>query len=267
MPFPAAPLKPLEPLKKGRLRVTEHYLCLEGEGSTLGASTYLVRLSGCDLRCWWCDSKQSSFFEDEARELDPDEVERAALASGAAWLSLTGGEPTWRGEGELRALAGLCRRLRRSGLKVKVESNGRRIPAELDGLVDLWSIAPKWDGRRKGSAARTPAMDHDPGVLAAFVEAHAPARLQLKFVITDAAGAPRRTDLDRAGALLCGLPASARRTPVFFIPEAYAPGDYLERCRRLETEVARLAQGPLDGFDLRVQPQWHRVLHGDARGR
>jgi len=39
-----AAAEPLSPAQKGALRVTEHYACTEGEGSTLGALTYLVRL-------------------------------------------------------------------------------------------------------------------------------------------------------------------------------------------------------------------------------
>jgi organic radical activating enzyme len=261
--------KPLIPALSGDLRVTEHYGCFEGEGSTLGASTWLIRLSGCDLRCWWCDSKQSSFREDEARDTDPRALEKAVLASGASWVSFTGGEPTWRGPGELKAVASLCRRLRKQGLKVKVESNGRRIPKEWAGLVDLWSLAPKWDGRRSGAAARTAAMDYDEGALADFVRAFAPKRLQLKFVVSYAGASlsPRGTDLDRCADILEGLPAPARQTPVFLIPEAYASGDYKARCRALESAAAGLIQGRLKGFDLRVQPQWHRVLYGDERGR
>ena len=261
------PRRPILP-QPGALRVTEHYLCLEGEGSTLGAATYLVRLSGCDLRCWWCDSKFSSFREDEARELDPAALEAAALASGAAWVSFTGGEPTWRGQAELKALAGLMRRLRRRGLKVKVESNGRRLPALLAACVDLWSVAPKWSwGSGQATSPRSQAMDYDPASLAALARAYAPDRLQLKFVITWRQGRPEPRDLATAAGLLRGLPPLRRRPPVFFIPEAYAAGDYLQRLRDLEAAVLPLGQSTLRGWDLRVQPQWHRVLHGDARGR
>jgi 7-carboxy-7-deazaguanine synthase len=258
---------PLLPRASGALRVTEHYGCFEGEGSTLGASTWLIRLSGCDLRCWWCDSKQSSFREDEARDTDPLDLERAALASGAAWVSLTGGEPTWRGPAELKALASLCRRLRKRGVKVKIETNGRRVPKELAGLVDLWSVAPKWDARHAGAKARTGAMDYDEAVLSGLVRRFAPGRLQMKFVITYQGPLPRGADLDRAADILEALPAAVRRTPVFLIPEAYAAGDYQARCRSLEAAAAVLVRGRLAGFDLRVQPQWHRVLYGDQRGR
>jgi hypothetical protein len=255
--------RPLEPALAGALRVTEHYACVEGEGSTLGALTYLVRLSGCDLRCWWCDSKFSSFREDEARERMPAELEAAALASGAGWVSFTGGEPTWRGPAELKALAGLAMRLRRQGLKVKVESNGRRLPKALAGCVDLWSVAPKFDGRL-GQA--TAAMTWDPATLGRLAR-RKPGSLQWKFVVTFEKGRPRLGDLAWASGLLLALPRAARRHPVFFIPEAYAAGDYLERVKALEAAVAGLACGALQGWDLRVQPQWHRVLHGDERRR
>jgi organic radical activating enzyme len=259
--------------------VTEHYLCAEGEGATLGAATYLIRLSGCDLRCWWCDSKFSSFREDEAQELDPGQLQAAALASGAAWVSFTGGEPTWRGPAELKALAALAGRLRARGLKVKVESNGRRLPPALKACVDLWSVAPKWSWRSsagsgqallKGSQAaspRGPAMDYDPAALGRLARAYAPDRLQLKFVITWRQGAPEPRDLATAAAIVKALPKLKARPPLFFIPEAYAAGDYLQRVRDLEAAVLPLGRGALQGWDLRVQPQWHRVLHGDARRR
>ena len=250
-------------MKAGRLRLTEHYLCTEGEGRTLGALTYLVRLSGCDLRCSWCDSKFSSFYDDEERAVDVKKLEAAVLKSGAAWVSFTGGEPTFRSDEELATLGALAARLRKKGLKVKVESNGRRLPQDLRACVDLWSLAPKWDGRQPAAKARTKAMDYDEAALAQFAKRYAPEALQLKFVIAGDAKGPRQGDLDRATLILKPLP----KMPVFFIPEAYSPGDYLQRTRALEQAVMALALGALKGWDLRVQPQMHRVLHGDERGK
>jgi 7-carboxy-7-deazaguanine synthase len=256
-----APQAPL-PAPAGALRVTERYLCAEGEGRTLGAATFLIRLSGCDLRCWWCDSKFSSFREDEAKELPWKTLLAEAKASGAAWVSFTGGEPTWRGPAELKSLGALCRALKRAGLKLKVESNGRRWLPELDGLIDLWSLAPKWDGRQ---GQMTELMRYELGALKRYAREAGPSGLQLKFVITYDKLAPRAADLDHAAKLLRSLPAPVKRTPVFFIPEAYAAGDYLARCRALEAAMPQLLKR-LPGYDLRWQPQWHRVLHGDARG-
>jgi hypothetical protein len=109
-------------------------------------------------------------------------------------------------------------------------------------------------------------MDYDLQTLRALQGRLAPGGLQLKFVVTyDRAGRPKKSDLDRAALILKGLDKK-RRPPVFFIPEAYAAGDYLKRCIALESLVCGLAK-KLKGWDLRVQPQWHRVLYGDARGR
>ena len=91
--------------------------------------------------------------------------------------------------------------------------------------------------------------------------------LQWKFVVTFERGQPRAGDLAWAAGLLRALPRAGQRHPVFFIPEAYAGGDYFQRVKALEMAVAGLAAGPLIGWDLRVQPQWHRVLHGDERRR
>lgn len=248
------------------LRVTEHYLCEEGEGTTLGALTYLVRLAGCNLRCWWCDSKFSSFDEDEAGGVSGGALEKVILKSNAAWVSFTGGEPTWRPEAEIKALASLCKRLKKSGKKIKFESNGLLLPSPLLQAADLWSIAPKWDGSKGYAKQRQESMDHDLPRLKEFQRRYAPGRLQLKFVITsDAHGDPKPGDLKRATGILQSL-KNGKKMPIFFIPEAYARADYFERCRRLSFAVERLSP-KLKGWDLRVQPQWHRVLHGDARKR
>lgn len=263
-PFPAPPI----PAKPGHARVTERYACIEGEGRTLGALTYLIRLSGCDLRCWWCDSKQSSFFESEAQQVPVAKLERHALASGAAWVSLTGGEPTFRGEAEGKALGSLLARLRKRGLKVKVETNGLHSPAWLSPHVDLWSVAPKWDARQPFAQQLTERMRHDMDSLRRLSR-FGPAHLQWKFVLqSDDQGEPLASEARRVLSILKGLSGPAmRRAPVFFIPQAYAKADYHERCRALERLVLRLAKGALRGWDLRAQPQWHRVLYGDDRGR
>jgi 7-carboxy-7-deazaguanine synthase len=248
------------------LRVTEAYLCLEGEGQTLGCPTFLIRLSGCNLRCWWCDSKFSSFREDEARELGWESLRDQALASGAAWVSLTGGEPTWRTDGELEDLARLCAAWRGAGRKVKVETNGLLFPRQLEGQVDLWSVAPKWDATRNPGDQDTDAMRHDPQALAGFVRRQSgPGSLQFKFVITFGSdGKPRVSDLKQAAEIVAALPAGD--FPIYLIPEGLGqPMDaYLER-NRLLSEALQDGLGAWAGRDVRVMPQWHRVLYSDER--
>jgi len=253
----------------GFLRVTEDYLCLEGEGLTLGAPTHLIRLSGCDLRCWWCDSKQSSFDEREARLIPIARLLKRVGAACPAWVSMTGGEPLWRSALELASLGQLMKALKERGYKVKIESNGRHWRPELDAFIDLWSVAPKWDGRKQGLAQRSPAMDFDLGTLRQLCQGPGrTGRLQLKFVITTAPqGSPRPADLARVKALLKALGPEVKQVPIYLTPEGLLPGaDYLERNRRLGAAIQRQAKAWAD-WDIHVAPQWHRVLHGDARRR
>jgi 7-carboxy-7-deazaguanine synthase len=251
------------PAKPGTLRITESYACIEGEGITLGAPTFLIRLSGCNLRCWWCDSKFSSFSDDEAREIAWEALRDQALASNTAWISFTGGEPTWRDAGELVSLAKVCHALRSAGRKIKVETNGLLLPEILADEVDLWSVAPKWDGSKEG---QTEAMRWDASMLAQFAGRFGNAgRLQFKFVITfNSAGKPRSSDLDEARKILqtASAPSSV---PVFLIPEGLTDQEaYLDRNRALQDKVS-LNLTSWSGWDLRVGTQWHRILHGDSR--
>ena len=108
-------------------------------------------------------------------------------------------------------------------------------------------------------------MDYDLGTLAGLAKKLGPGGMQLKFVITyDAQGRPRPADLRRSSSILKSLQGGGTM-PVFFIPEAYGKGEYLQRCKALGLAIRPLAKR-LKSWDLRVQPQWHRVLHGDSRG-
>jgi 7-carboxy-7-deazaguanine synthase len=258
---------PVEP-KPGHLRVAESYLCLEGEGLTMGAPTYLVRLSGCNLRCWWCDTKFASFEEMGAKEIPWEQVRDEAISSKARWVSFTGGEPTFRGEGELADLARLCRALRVDGLKVKLETNGLLMPESLVPGVDLWTVSPKWDGRKTGGGQCTPLMRYDPAALVQATKVFPPPRLQFKFVITAGPdGEPKESDLARVEAMLKEIP-ELKSQALVLVPEGLSQGvDYLQRCRRLNEAVREQLATRWANLDVRVLPQWHRFLYGEERGK
>ena len=90
----------------GHLRLTERFFCLEGEGLLMGTPCFLIRFSGCNLRCTWCDSKHSSWHDHVFTVSSVEEV-FADLVKVPGWVSYTGGEPLWRQENELRAFARL----------------------------------------------------------------------------------------------------------------------------------------------------------------
>ena len=73
-----------------RLRLTELFFSLQGETRTVGLPTVFIRLTGCPLRCNYCDTAYA-FHGGEWREIDNILVEVANY--GAQYVTVTGGEP------------------------------------------------------------------------------------------------------------------------------------------------------------------------------
>ena len=100
----------------GRLKVTEIFLSLQGEARDAGRPTVFVRLTGCPLRCQYCDTTYS-FFGGDWWEIDAivREVERL----GVRHVCVTGGEPL----AQKRCLI-LLQRLCDAGFEVSLETSG-----------------------------------------------------------------------------------------------------------------------------------------------
>ena len=73
-----------------RLRITEIFHSLQGESSTVGWRTVFVRLTGCPLRCGYCDTAYA-FKGGEWMEIDA--ILRQVVSLGARYVTVTGGEP------------------------------------------------------------------------------------------------------------------------------------------------------------------------------
>src|SRR5580704_1718576 len=74
------------------IRISEIFYSIQGEGVLAGIPSVFVRLSGCNLRCVWCDTPYTSWHP-EGREMSIDEIEAAVRGYGATHAVLTGGEP------------------------------------------------------------------------------------------------------------------------------------------------------------------------------
>jgi 7-carboxy-7-deazaguanine synthase len=113
--------------------VKEIYLSLQGESSHAGTLCSFVRLTGCHLRCTWCDSEFS--FKGGQRLRVPEVVERVK-ALGAPRVEVTGGEPLLQ-----PGVYPLMEALLESGLTVLLETSGaidvRLVPREVHKIVDL----------------------------------------------------------------------------------------------------------------------------------
>ena len=72
------------------LKVNEMFPSIQGEGIYIGVPMFFIRLTGCNLRCKWCDT-QYAFYE--GKDMEIEEIVKEANKSGLRWICLTGGEP------------------------------------------------------------------------------------------------------------------------------------------------------------------------------
>ena len=119
------------------LKITEIFSSVQGEGLRQGEPTIFIRLSGCNLKCSFCDTKYA-WEEGQQYSVDQvlEEVRKIRQSFPAQWICITGGEPL------LQDIDGLTKALKKEGLKIQVETNAtlyRTLP------VDWYSISPKPD--------------------------------------------------------------------------------------------------------------------------
>jgi len=112
------------------LKVCEVFDSIQGEGTDIGLLTTFIRLSGCNLRCTFCDTK---YALTEGTELSVEEI----LSSVRQWnVCITGGEPL------IQDIKPLCTELARKRHRVTVETNGTIRPPD-NLLVGHWIVSPK----------------------------------------------------------------------------------------------------------------------------
>jgi len=120
-------------MREDSLVVHEIYRSIQGESTFAGLPCTFVRLTGCNLRCRWCDTSQA--FQGGQR-MARREVYQQALALGTPLVELTGGEPLLQ-PGALPLLTELCD----AGRTVLVETSGEadvsRVDSRVHKIMDL----------------------------------------------------------------------------------------------------------------------------------
>jgi 7-carboxy-7-deazaguanine synthase len=115
------------------MRITEIYASVQGETQYAGLPCTLVRTTGCDLRCTYCDS---AFAFHGGRDMTLDEIVAEVGRLGAPLVLLTGGEPMLQKE-----LPALASRLLDGGYRVMIETSGAHpldtLPPEVVRIVDV----------------------------------------------------------------------------------------------------------------------------------
>lgn len=211
-----------------RLRLTEIFLSVQGEADAVGWPTVFVRLTGCPLRCQFCDTAYA-FTGGTLRALD--EVLAEVAGYGVRHVCVTGGEPLAQ-----RACLPLLTALCDAGHQVSLETSGALDAREVDGRV-----ARVIDVKTPGSAEM--ARNFLPN-LASLKPGD-----QVKFVICS------REDYEWSRSFIAehGL---AARTQVLFSPS------------HTQVVPRELAEWILaDRLPVRFQLQLHKQLWGDVAGR
>ncbi|HKU26927.1 MAG TPA: radical SAM protein [Candidatus Sulfotelmatobacter sp.] len=118
------------------MQITEIYKSLQGESTYAGVACVFVRLTGCNLRCTWCDSEYT-FQGGEKLSLDQVMTEVRRLSPDGGLVEITGGEPML----QQRDVVPLMHQLLENGYRVLLETSGERalasVPSEVVKIVDV----------------------------------------------------------------------------------------------------------------------------------
>jgi 7-carboxy-7-deazaguanine synthase len=106
------------------MKVCEIFASIQGESSYAGRPCTFIRLTGCNLRCSYCDTSYAYF---EGREFSEDEILREVQRAGIDLVEITGGEPLLQCE-----VFQLVRRLLNENYEILIETNGSQCIKEID---------------------------------------------------------------------------------------------------------------------------------------
>jgi organic radical activating enzyme len=115
------------------LPVMEDFYTIQGEGFYQGSAAYFIRLGGCEVRCVWCDVKDS-WDADAHAKVEVSQLVDKAKASGSKIVVITGGEPT------MYNLSHLTSELKKASLRTHLETSGAY---PLTGEWDWVCFSPK----------------------------------------------------------------------------------------------------------------------------
>lgn len=211
----------------------------------LGTPSTFVRVSGCNLRCVWCDTPYAS-WEPEGPMMEVDEILNAVINHKVSHVVVTGGEPMIFEDVSL-----LTRSLREAGKRITIETAGTAL---LDVECDLISISPKL--RNSIPLGTQFESVHEerrwrPDVIRKLIERH---NYQLKFVVD---GSRAAQDVEEIESMLEQM-GSVEAERVFLMAEG-------RDSAVLASSEAKLVEFAVDR-GWRVTPRYQIQLFGDTRG-
>jgi 7-carboxy-7-deazaguanine synthase len=212
----------------GRLRITEIFLSLQGESLTAGCPTVFVRLTGCPLRCGYCDT---GYAFTGGEWMDVGDILQQVAEHGVTHVTVTGGEPLAQ-----KNCPVLLRALCDAGYVVSLETGGALDISQVDPRV-VRVMDLKTPGSGEVGRNRYENLEELAGTD------------QVKFVICD------REDYDWARQMLQQHDIASRCTVLFSPVHG-------------QQDATELADWILqDRLPVRLQIQLHKYLWGNEPGR
>lgn len=222
--------------------IAETFESIQGEGRHAGVPSLFLRTSGCNLRCWFCDTPYTS-WRPEGAERSLESLLEEVRGSDCRHVVITGGEPML-----VPQLVPLTRAIAAMGRCITIETAGT---VDLPVAAHLLSISPKLSNSAPDDPkwrARHERRRHRPRVIHRLTADY---DYQLKFVIDTPA------DVAEVHEYLCGLPHIAA-DHVYLMPQARDRETLREKSAWLQEAAA--ARG------WRVSPRLHIELFGNTRG-
>ena len=137
--------KQTEPDIQTRLKITEIFYSLQGEARNVGLPTVFIRLTGCPLRCAYCDTEYA-FSGGEWMEID--DIIAQARRYNTSFVTVTGGEPLAH-----KSCIDLLSRLCDAGFHVSLETSGAilvdKVDARVEKVLDIKTPASTEDAKNK----------------------------------------------------------------------------------------------------------------------
>jgi 7-carboxy-7-deazaguanine synthase len=223
--------------------ICEVFHSIQGEGRLTGVPSVFLRTSGCNLRCWFCDTPYSS-WNPEGEEQTVDQLVNQVRGFDCEHVVITGGEPML-----VKDVGELTGRLKADGRHITIETAGT---VDLPVAADLMSISPKRANStptaETGWAERHESRRHRSDVIRRLTSDY---DYQLKFVID------RREDVSDVEQYLEEFPAIVPAN-IYLMPQATEQNDHAAKCEWVGREAA------LRGWKL--SRRLHIELFGNTRG-
>lgn len=227
------------------MKIVDVYRSVQGEGVLTGTPSVFVRASGCNLRCWYCDTPYASWLP-EGVDNTVDEIIAQVEEWDCPHVVLTGGEPMLFAE-----LLPLAEGLKGIGRHVTVETAGTLY---LPVACDLMSLSPKLSGSGPSSEdhprwrRRHHRLRYQPDVLRRLLIEY---NHQLKFVID------RPAELEEVAAMLRELPEADPKR-ILMMPQGVTAEHLQRRARWLEPACAERGWT----YCPRRQIEWFGTVRG-----